>query len=331
MNKRAVIIVAAALVVVAVLLSYTVFRSGPMNDTVTASGTVEATEADLGFQAPGRVENIAVREGDLVEEGAELATLDQSEIAAGKRAAEAQVAAARAQLSELTSGNRPEDVAQGRAALRAARQRVNDAARDLARAERLFDGGAISQQALDHQQTVHELAQADLEATEERLRLLESGPRRERIAAQRALVAQAEAAVAQIDATLRNTIVRAPFGGVITVRHRHPGETVSPGAPVVTLMNPDDRWVRIYVREDQLGSIAIGQRASITADTYPDRTYQGEVTFIASEAEFTPRNVQTTEERVKLVYRLKVRITGDPSLELKPGVAADVRLDGTEG
>jgi HlyD family secretion protein len=92
-------------------------------------------------------------------------------------------------------------------------------------------------------------------------------------------------------------------------------------------MNPDDRWVRIYVREDEVGNISIGHPASMTADADPSRVYEGKVVFIASEAEFTPRNVQTTKERVKLVYRVKVQITGDAEFELKPGLAADVRLE----
>ena len=95
---------------------------------------------------------------------------------------------------------------------------------------------------------------------------------------------------------------------------------------VITLMDPENRWVRIYVREDEIGRIQIGQRAVISSDTYPDRMYEGEVIFIGSEAEFTPRNVQTAEERIKLVYPVKVRITGDPEFELKPGVPADVTL-----
>jgi HlyD family secretion protein len=117
---------------------------------------------------------------------------------------------------------------------------------------------------------------------------------------------------------------------LVTVRHREPGETVSSGVPVLTVMDPEDRWVRIYVREDRIGEVSLGQSATITSDTYPDRSYSGEVVFIASEAEFTPRNVQTTEERVKLVYAVKVRITGDPSHHLKPGIPADVVLSGTE-
>jgi HlyD family secretion protein len=269
---------------------------------------------------------MAVREGDRVAEGQELARLDRSELLARRQAAAAQAEAARAVLAELESGFRSEEIAQGRAALRAAEQRVNDTRRDLERTQRLFEGGAVSQQMLDNAETAHELAQADYESVREALQILESGPRRERIAAQRAALAQAEAAVAQSDAALDHAVVRAPFAGLITVRHREPGETIAAGAPVLTLMDPGDRWVRIYVRADEVGRITIGQSASITGDAYRDRTYEGRVVFIASEAEFTPRNVQTTEERVKLVYRVKVQITGDPSFDLKPGLAADVRL-----
>jgi HlyD family secretion protein len=151
----------------------------------------------------------------------------------------------------------------------------------------------------------------------------------ETIHAQEAVVEQARANVARADATLANAVIRAPFPGRVTVRHREAGETVSPGAPVLTLLDPGDRWVRIYVREDQIGAVQIGMAAQITSDTYPGRVYDGHVTFIGSEAEFTPRNVQTTEERIKLVYPVKVRITGDPGFELKPGIPADVTLVGS--
>ncbi len=273
------------------------------------------------------MERIAVREGDAVDSAAELAWLDRAELLAQRRAAQAQVAAARAALSELESGFRAEEIAQGRAAVRAAEQRLNNARRDYQRTLRLHAGGAVSRQALDHQETALELAEADFQSATEQLRILETGPRAERVAAQRAMLAQAEAQVGQVEAALANAIIRAPFAGRVTVRHREPGESVQPGAPVFTLQNPDDRWVRIYVREDEAGRIAIGQRATITADSYPDREYEGRVIFIATAAEFTPRNVQTTEERVKLVYRVKVQIVGDPRYDLKPGLAADVVLE----
>ena len=292
-----------------------------------ASGTVEVVEADLGFPSAGRIETITVREGDNVSEGAELARLDRSELTARRAAAEAQLAASRALLAELRTGPRAEEVAQGRSAVRATLRRLNDAERDLERSRRLFEGGAVSQQALDHQQTAFELAQAEYDQAQERLGILETGPRRERREAQAASVRHAEATLAQIDAALANTTILAPFDGIVTIRHREVGEIVSPGAPVVTVMNPDERWVRIYLRQDMVGRVALGQDATITADAYSDRVYRGVVTHIASEAEFTPRNVQTTAERVKLVFEVRVRIAEDPSFDLKAGLAADVQLN----
>mgnify|MGYP001813649575 CR=1 FL=1 len=295
---------------------------------IRASGTVEATDADLGFQMAGRIEAIGVREGDSVQPGQEAAFLDREEIFARRRSAEAQLDAARALLREMEAGFRVEEVGEGRAALTQAVERRDDALRDRDRAQRLFDGGSISREILDKASTAFRVAEAAVDQANQRLRILEEGVRSERIEAQRALVAQAEAAVAQIDAALTNAVVTVPFSGLVTVRHREPGETVSPGIPVLTVMDPEDRWVRIYVREDRIGEVNIGQSASISSDTYPDQSYEGEVVFIASEAEFTPRNVQTTEERVKLVYAVKVRITGDPEYHLKPGIPADVVLSG---
>ena len=326
-KRRRIVIVVAAVLVPIILLRLTVFGPQSRMGPISASGTVEATEADLGFQVPGRIEQVVVREGDETDSLMELAWLDRAEAVARREAANAQVAAARAVLAELRSGFRSEEIAQGRAALRAAEQRLTNTRRDYERTKRLYEGGAVSRQALDHQETSLALATAEYEGAQEQLSILETGPRQERIAAQRAAVAQAEASLAQAEAVLNNTIIRSPFPGTISARHREPGETVPAGAPVITLVNLADRWVRIYVREDEVGRLQIGQAASITADAYPDSVYQGRVTFIADEAEFTPRNVQTTAERVKLVYRVKIQITGDPSYDLKPGIAADVQLD----
>jgi HlyD family secretion protein len=291
-----------------------------------ASGTVEATEADLGFQVGGRLAWIGVREGDSARAGDTLARLDQQELLARRSAAQAQVAGSRALLRELEAGFREQEVAEGRAGLRAAAERARDAQRDLQRAGRLFAGGAVSQEARDKAETAARVAEAALEQARERVAVLEEGARPERVEAQRALVAQAEAALAQVDAVLAQSVISAPFAGIITLRHREPGEAITPGGPALTLMDPEDRWVRIYVREDRIGEVALGQEAVITSDTYPERSYGGEVVWIASEAEFTPRNVQTAEERVKLVYAVKVRITSDAAHDLKPGIPTDVAL-----
>lgn len=328
-RRRRILLVAAALLLVAALAA-ALLRPGRDERGIQASGTVEATEADLGFRVPGRIEVIDAQEGDSVTAEAELANLDRTELEARRAAAAAQVQGARARLEELERGFRPQEVTQGRAAYAAARQRLELAGRDLERTRALFEGGAVSREELDRAKTDFEVRQAELGQARAQLGILTSGSREEQIAAQRAALEQAEAAVAQAEADLRDAVIRAPFAGVVTVRHREPGETVPAGAPAVTLMNPGDRWVRIYVREDQVGRVALGQSARITADTYPDRAYEGRVIFISREAEFTPSNVQTAEERAKLVYAVKVQVTGDPRQDLRVGVPADVRLEPRE-
>jgi HlyD family secretion protein len=295
-------------------------------DGLVASGTIEATDAQLGFQVPGRIAAIAVREGDRVEAGAEIARLDAAETEARRAQAAASAAAARAALAELEAGFRSEEIAGARAAAAAATERVADAERDRERAETLWAGRAISREALDKAGSALDVARAQRDQAAEQLRLLERGPRAERLDAARAQLAQVEAALAAIDVVLGNHRLVAPFAGTVTVRHREPGEIVPAGAAVVTLLDLDDRWVRIYVPENRLGAVRLGQPAAIVADTFPGKSYGGEVAFIASEAEFTPKNVQTAEERVRLVYAVKVRVTGDPGHELKPGLPADVRL-----
>jgi HlyD family secretion protein len=303
------------------------WSSPPPAAGLVASGTVEATEAQLGFTAAGRIEGIAVREGDRVAAGDELSQLDRAEMMARREEAQSRIDSARALLRELQRGSRSEEIAQAKAARDAAGKRVEDAARDLERSRTLHQGGAIPKEALDKAELAVELARKELEGAEEQLRLLEAGPRRERIEAQRATLAQAEASLRALDAALDQMTLLAPFDGLITVRHREPGEAVSPGAAVLTLMNPSDRWVRIYVREDRIGAVRVGAAAEIRCDTFPEKSYEGVVRFISPEAEFTPKNVQTAEERVRLVYAVEVRITSDPAGDLKPGMPADVRLD----
>lgn len=275
--QRIVIVAAVALVAAG---AYTASRwwSGGDGDGLFASGTVEATEAQLGFQAPGRIELINPREGDRVKRNDLLARLDTRETVAR--------------------------LAQTRAQAQASGARLAETMRDLERNRTLLAGNAIGQETYDKSVLARQLAESEL--------------------------AQARAQVQALEAVLANMTIRAGFDGLITVRHREPGETVAAGAPVLTLMNPDDRWVRIYIPENRIGAVHLGQKAAIVSDTYPDKRYGGEVVFIAAQAEFTPKNVQTSEERVKLVYAVKVRIGDDPRFELKPGMPADVRLEAAE-
>lgn len=326
MNKKIGMVLAAVLVGGAAIWLAT-RGGGEAAGTITASGTVEATDAQLGFLLPGRVAEVVPTEGTTVMAGAELASLDAREVDAQVAAARADVDAARAALAELEAGARGQDIASAEAALRSAETRVREADQNADRARTLFDGGAISRQALDRAEAERDAAQASADQARERLDLIREGAREETLRAARARHAQAEARLTSAEASRSNAVIVAPFEGIVTIRHREPGETVPAGAPVLTLLDPSDRWVRIYVREDRLGAVRMGARASIVSDTYPDRLIEGEVIFIGSEAEFTPRNVQTAEERIRLVYPVKVRITGDPDFVLKPGLPADVTLE----
>jgi HlyD family secretion protein len=276
MKKRIIAVVVLVLIGVGAYAGFRYFRPED-NHALMASGTVEATEAQLGFQAPGRIDAVAVHEGDAVKQGQLLARLDTRET-------EARLTQARAQVQ-------------------AAQVRLQQAERDLKRNRALLGGGAIGQEAYDKAQTAQKVANSDY--------------------------AQARAQVAALEAVLANMQVRASFDGIVTIRHHEPGEVVPAGTPILTIMNPNDRWVRIYIAENRLGAVQLGEHAAITTDTYPQKRYGGEVIYIASQAEFTPKNVQTTEERVKLVYAVKVRVTDDPDFELKPGMPADVHLEST--
>ena len=276
MKKRIIAVVVLVLIGVGAYAGFRYFRTDD-NHALMASGTVEATEAQLGFQAPGRIDAVAVHEGDAVKQGQLLARLDTRET-------EARLAQARAQVQ-------------------AAQVRLQQAERDLKRNRALLGGGAIGQEAYDKAHTAQKVASSDY--------------------------AQARAQVAALEAVLANMQVRASFDGIVTIRHHEPGEVVPAGTPILTIMNPNDRWVRIYIAENRLGALQLGEHAAITTDTYPHKRYGGEVIYIASQAEFTPKNVQTTEERVKLVYAVKVRVTDDPDFELKPGMPADVHLEST--
>jgi HlyD family secretion protein len=211
--------------------------------------------------------------------------------------------AARERLALLEAGPRREQVAAAQAEVRQARERV-----------RLLEAGPRPDQVA--------AARADVRAARERLALLEAGPRAGAVETARAQVAQAEAALAQARARLADTRLEAPMNGVVLRKNLEPGATAAPGAAIVTLVDPSDLWLRAYIAETDLGRVRIGQPARVTVDAFPGQPFEGRVTEVASEAEFTPRNVQTQKERVNLVFRVRVAIAS-PDGRLKPGMPAD--------
>jgi HlyD family secretion protein len=300
-------------------------------------------------------DQVAVRDGEL---GAAKAAL--AELLAGSRPEEiadaaAGVAKAQAALDELLAGSRKEDIEAAEATARSAKVDSEFQSSDLKRVMTMYDSGQATTFERDRSMSQDQMAKARLVQAEAQLRLLKAGPReedirqgrhvleqmqqrhalavagprKETIDQARARVRQIEGALALAKTQLSYATLTSPMTGMVMSKNIEPGEYVAPGTAVVTVGDLVNVWVRGYIDEADLGRVKYGQAATITTDTYPGRKYQGRVSFIASEAEFTPKNVQTEKQRVSLVYRIKVDIH-NPAMELKAGmpVTAEIELGG---
>jgi HlyD family secretion protein len=328
-------------------------------DQVSAGGLIARLDTqDYSQQAAMRRAEMSAAEAGL----AELAAGTRPEQLAQAGAVAAQ---ARARLAELTSGARSQEVAQAeqavaqaKAALAQAESQVELAEANLERSRQLFEAGVIPAQQYDSARTACEVAKkardaaaAALKSAEERLSLTQegarteqidqaraalaqaeaayrerlNGPRKETIDAARARVEQARQAMALAETTLSRAELHAPSAGVVLSKSLEVGEYARPGAPVVTIGNLDEVYLRAYVSESDLGKVRLGQEVEVRTDTFPGKVYRGFVSYLSPEAEFTPKTVQTPEERVKLVYRVKIRLP-NPEHELKPGMPADALI-----
>ncbi len=294
-------------------------------DQLVASGTIEVTEVRIGFRMPGTLVQRPVEEGDVVEKGALIAALDSSEIEARLQEAEAGVRVAHAMLAEQETGFRTEEVAQVEAAVREAAVQAKNLRAQAERSRSLFAEGGVSREQRDRDVTAAAAAEARLQSAREKLRLLQSGYRKEQIAAARARLEQAEAAVESLRVTLADMTAHTPIPGVVTRVHAEVGETLAAVRPVATIADLSKPRLRVYIPERQIGLLRLGDRAEVAVDAWPERGFPGHVSFISSQAEFTPKNVQTLEERVKLVFAVDVQLENEEGL-LKPGMPADVRI-----
>jgi HlyD family secretion protein len=269
---------------------------------------------------------------------------------------EADLGQAQAKLDELLAGSRPEEIQQAQAAVNDARAQVEQARADWERAQTLYKNDDISTSQFDQARTKFNSATAVLQQAEQRLALAKQGPRKEEIEGARAQVAHAQAAVrtaeanrlelqrkqqelvarrAQIEqaraqagiseAQLSDTAIYAPIAGVVLVKSAEAGEVLAAGTTIATIGDLDHPWLRAYVGEQDLGRVKLGQHVRLTTDSYPGKVYAGTVSFISSEAEFTPKQIQTKEERVKLVYRIKVDVD-NAGHELKNNMPVDAEI-----
>ncbi len=302
-----------------------------------AEATLEATKTRI----PALLKNIEMQDQSTLQE------ISQAESA---------VEAAHAKLQQLLTGSRPQEIQQAKAVLEQTQADLVKRKADMDRAQKLFKDNYISAQDWDSAKNAYDVAAANQKKAEENYALVVEGPRKEEIDAARAQWEQsraslklarahriqvevlkqelvtAEAQVKEAASTIEviNTQIEysnlyAPISGVVLVKNAEAGEFIVPGGAVATLGDVEKPWLKAYINEADLGRVKLGQKVSVTTDSYPGKVYPGKIVFISSEAEFTPKNVQTAKERVKLVYRIKVNLE-NPHGELKPGMPADARI-----
>jgi len=316
----------------------------------------EGMKASAG-QLVARLDNTDLAD-DLRMREAELSAADAAlrEVTAGARPqetarAEAELRGAESRLADLLAGARPQEIASARAVVERARADAEKARKDRGRTEALLARQLIPPQENDAARAAGEMAEARRKEAEEALALVLAGPRKDQVDQARAAVAgakenlslvkegarketidqararrrQAAEGVALARTRLSYAAAYSPLSGIVLSKNAEPGEYVAAGTPVVTIADLREVWLRAYIAETDLGKVRLGQEVAVTTDSYPGKRYEGRIAFISPEAEFTPKSVQTQQERVKLVYRIKVTVS-NPATELKPGMPADALI-----
>ncbi len=327
MRKKISLILVLIIVAASIIVLYIRWTERkPPENILMVSGNIEAHESVVGFKVQGRLDELLVEEGQYVHKGDLIARLDREDYVQQTRLDEAAVRSREAELDLALAGTRIQEI-------KAAEQAVLDARADLElkkiefqRNQALYERDAVSAEARDIADTNLKRAQATYERSNQTYHQLLEGTRKEQITINRTNVHAAQQNLNLSRVRLAYTSLYAPHTGVVTVRQAELGEVMLPGTPVVTIADIDHLWLRGYVSETDLGRIRWGQPATVKIDTFPDKAYKGRVSFISSEAEFTPKSVETHKERVTLVYRIKIDLD-NPNHELKPGMPADAQID----
>lgn len=311
------------------------------SNSARVSGQVEAIEVQVAPEVGGRIIEMPVAEGDHVKKGDLIARLDTRDADLALRRAQAERAQADAQLRLLQAGSRPEEIRQAEAQVAAAngdvaaaQTELASADADLLRFERLLQNNSGSQKQRDDAATRRDVARDRVRSAQAReaaasaaVARLKAGARREEIDAARARVQVVDAQIASLDKQKEDATIRAPIDGVVSERLLDPGEMAAPRAPIAVLSDLDHAWAEVFVDEPQVPRIRLGQPATVFTDA-GGPGLPGKVSFISSKAEFTPRNVQTADDRSKLVYRAKISVDNSKGV-LKQGmpVEADIPLN----
>ena len=325
-----------SLVVLALLAS--ACKEQPPSDRIRVSGHVEATETRLAPQAGGRILTLTVKEGDRVEQGQTILTLDTRDVQLAINGVKAEQAAAEAQLRLVQAGSRVEDIRQAQAQVETARAEVSAARtellaaeQDLERFDTLLKNNSGSRKQRDDAATRRDVTRDRVSSAESRVRTAEevasklrAGARREEVDAARARVATVTAQIAPLEKSLDDATLISPIAGLVTEKLVEVGEIIAPRAPAVVVVDLDHAWADVFVPEPTVPQIKVGQPATVFTDAGGNGIV-GTITYISPKAEFTPRNVQTAEERSKLVYRVRISVDNKDGV-LKQGMPVEAEI-----
>ncbi len=294
-------------------------------DSLVLYGNVDIRQVALAFNDSERIADLLVEEGDRVKKGQLVAKLETERFELEVTRNEARVNTQRQVVARLEAGTRIEQIRKEKAEVNAAEAVLDDAKRTYLRMKRLVPQRAASVQNLDNARAAEKSARARLHAAKAVLDLGLAGPRKEDIAAEKALLKSYEAQLGLARRDLKNAFLYAPSIGIIQDRILEIGDMASPQKAVFTIALIDPLWVRAYVPESDLGKIREGMKARVTTDSFPGKFYDGWVGFIAPVAEFTPKPVETPQLRTRLVYQVRIFVK-NPQEELRLGMPATVTI-----
>jgi HlyD family secretion protein len=296
--------------------------NGDDNNKIEASGNIEATNVTVSAKSNGEILKILKDEGDFVKEGDTVLIIDHENSGLLLRQAEAAMNAVEAQYNLLKNGSRKEDINYTEEMLKQAEINYKNAENDKKRFESLYKLNTITSKQYEDAAAKFEMAQAQYNAARENFTKIKNIARPEELKQAEANVEKSRAAADILRKSIKDSYVTAPVSGIISRKYFERGETVNQMSALFKIAELRSVDLVIYVSEQELGKVKQGQNADIRIDTFPEKIYKGKVTYISPEAEFTPKNIQTKDERTKLVFAVKIKVD-NPEFELKPGMPAD--------
>ena len=292
---------------------------------IEASGTIEATNITISSKTAGNILTINFPEGAKVNAGDTIIIIDHELLGIQLQQAIAGKDAAEAQLNLMLAGARVEDINQAEQNLNQAKVNYQTAERDKVRMQSLYNSNSITKKQYEDAVARYDLMSAQYKAAQENFNKVQKIFRKEEIDQARANFNKANAGVELLKKNIRDCYVTSPINGFITKSFVERGESVTPMSSLFKLSDLDDVKLVIYVSTEELSYVKLGQEAEVTIDAFKDKVYKGNVTYISPEAEFTPKNIQTKDERTKLVFAVKITIP-NKDYELKSGMLADAKV-----